>query len=146
MIVVNLVTEELVRACDYCGVRSGSSVDKFAETGLTRAPGTKVAAPLIAESPINLECKVTQVIELPSHDMFLAEIVDVHIREDLVDAQGAYRFDNLNLVSYIHGHYYPVDRRSLGRFGFSVMKPETIQRKREESAAKRSRMAKKPKR
>ncbi|MBQ6621453.1 MAG: flavin reductase family protein [Mogibacterium sp.] len=135
--VINLVTEDLARACDYCGVRSGASEDKFREAGLTKAAGEQVSAPMIAESPVNLECRVFEVKELPSHDVFMAEIVAVHVREDLVDEKGAYHFERLDLVSYNHGHYYRVERKSLGRFGFSVMKPKTIRRKRKEAAEKR---------
>lgn len=126
--VINLVTEELARAADYCGVRSGSKVDKFREMDLHKVPADIVAAPLIAESPVNLECKVFDVKELPSHDMFMAEIVAVHIDEDLVDEKGAYHFDYLDLISYNHGHYYKVSRKPTGRFGFSVMKPKTRKR------------------
>ena len=126
--VINLVTEDLTRTADLCGVRSGAVMDKFQETGLTKTPADEISAPLIAESPVNLECRVFDVRELPSHDMFMAEIVAVHIREDLVDAQGSYHFDHMDLTAYSHGFYYRVSRRPLGRFGFSVMKPKTRKR------------------
>ena len=126
--VINLVTKELAEAADFCGVRSGNDTDKFRQAGLTKVPADLVSAPMIAESPVNLECKVFEVKELPSHDMFLAEIVAVHVDGRLVDGAGAYHFDELDLVSYNHGHYYPVSRRPLGRFGYSVMKPKTKKR------------------
>ena len=126
--VINLVTKDLAEAADYCGVRSGAELDKFSRTGLTRAPASCVKAPLIAESPVSLECRVFEVKEFPTHDMFLAEIVAVHVDSALVDENGAYRFDRLELVSYNHGHYYPVSTRPLGRFGYSVMKPKTKKR------------------
>ena len=86
--VINLCTEDLVKATDYCGVKSGSDVDKFKEMGLTKEPADIVKCPMIKESPINLECKVTQVVELGSHDMFMAEIVKVHAAEELFDEEG----------------------------------------------------------
>ncbi len=137
--VINLVTRELTASADYCGVRSGADVDKFKERGLTKAAADLVDAPLIAESPVNLECRVFDIRELPSHDMFLAEIVAVHISEDLVDENGAYRFDLADLTGYSHGSYYGVSRKPLGRFGFSVMKPKTARRIRREKAAGRRR-------
>ena len=130
--VINLVTEELTEAADFCGVRSGESVDKFARAGLTKAPADEVAPPLIAESPVNLECRVFDVKELPSHDMFMAEIVAVHISEDLVDEKNAYHFNNVDLTAYSHGSYYKVSRKPIGRFGFSVMKQKTKKRLRTE--------------
>ena len=126
--VINLVTADLASAADFCGVRSGRDMDKFEKAGLTRQAGDQVKAPLIAESPVNLECKVFDVKELPTHDMFLAEIVAVHIDETLKDEAGAYHFEGLDLVNYNHGHYYPVSRRPFGRFGYSVMKPKTKRR------------------
>ncbi len=126
--VINIVTEELARAADFCGVRSGADMDKFQKTGLTKAPADEVHAPMIAESPVNLECRVAEVIELPSHDMFLAEIVAVHISRDLADADGSYHFNRMSLVGYSHGFYYRVSKKPLGRFGFSVMKPKTAKR------------------
>lgn len=138
---INLVTEEIAEAADLCGVKSGREVDKFIETGLTKERADKISAPLIAESPVSLECRVVEVKELPSHDMFLAEIIAVHIDESLVGADGAYDFGKLGLVSYNHGNYYPIKRTPIGRFGFSVMKPGTrkrINRERAERSRKRS--------
>lgn len=141
--VINLVTEELTQAADYCGVRSGAEHDKFREMQLTKVPGNEVKAPMIAESPVSLECKVFEVKELPSHDMFLAEIVAVHIDEAFISDKGAYRFNQMGLTGYSHGFYYRMGRKSLGRFGFSVMKPKTRRRlnqqRRQQKSRKKSR-------
>lgn len=139
--VINLVHDDIAFACDWCGVKSGRDFDKFKEMNLTRVEADVVKAPMIKESKINIECKVKQVIELGSHDMFLAEIVAVHIDSDLVDENGAYSFDNMTLVSYCHGNYYKVSRKPIGKFGYSVMKPKTLKRIRREEHEKR--MAKK---
>lgn len=119
--VINLTTEALVKETDYCGVRSGSKVDKFAETGLTAVPGTRVNAPLIAEAPVNLECRVTEVKELGSHDMFLAEVVAVHADEAYMDEQGRFDLSLAKPIVYSHGTYYCLGK-PLGTFGYSVKK------------------------
>ena len=120
--VINLVNKQLASYADWCGVRSGRKYNKFMETGLTPVRATKVNAPMIEESPVNLECKVTQIIPLGSHDMFLAEVVAVHVNEKLfspkTDAIDLLRAD---LVTYSHGHYYTLGD-ILGKFGFSVEK------------------------
>ncbi|MBQ7703530.1 MAG: flavin reductase family protein [Firmicutes bacterium] len=135
--VINLCTEELVKATDYCGVKSGRDVDKFKEMGLTKEPADIVKCPMIKESPINLECKVTQVIELGSHDMFMAEIVKVHAADELFDEEGRMDPVKAGLVAYIHGEYYPVKRTPLGKFGYSIMKPKTKKRLSKEAHMKR---------
>ncbi|MBQ0078754.1 MAG: flavin reductase family protein [Eubacterium sp.] len=127
--VINLTTEELAKATDFCGVRSGRDMDKFKEAGLTAVPSQKVAAPSIAESPVNLECKVVEVHEYPSHDMFVAEIVSVSVNEELMDENDKLRLDKAGLIVYNHGSYQGVKRSELGTFGFSVMKPKTKRRK-----------------
>ena len=123
--VINLTSRELTKACDLCGVRSGRDMDKFEAAGLTKEAASHVDAPMIAESPISLECVVKSVTELPSHDMFLAEIVAVHIDEELISAEGRYKVEDMDLVSYCHGEYLPVGHRPLGFFGYSIMKPKT---------------------
>lgn len=123
--VINLTSRELTKACDLCGVRSGRDMDKFEAAGLTKEAATHVDAPMIAESPISLECVVKSITELPSHDMFLAEIVAVHIDEELISAEGRYKVEDMDLVSYCHGEYLPVGHRPLGFFGYSIMKPKT---------------------
>lgn len=126
--VINLCSEELAFATDYCGVKSGRDIDKFKEQKLTPVKGELVSAPLIAEAPVNLECKVTQVIELPTHDMFMAEIVRVHVNDEFVNEKNKILMEKMNLVCYSHGEYYGMKRRPLGKFGYSVMKPKTRKR------------------
>ena len=126
--IINLTTEELAFATDWCGVKSGRDFDKFAEQKLTAVPGEKVACPSIKESPINIECRVKDIIELGSHDMFIAEIVSVSADEKIIDEKGAVRLDRAGLIAYNHGHYFPLKKEEAGRFGFSVMKPKTRKR------------------
>lgn len=126
--VVNLVNKELVYATDYCGVKSGRDTDKFKEMKLTPLPSKYVAAPGIEESPVNLECKVTQVLELGSHDLFLAEIVGVTIDEKYMDENGKFHLNDAGLVSYSHGEYYELGEK-LGTFGYSVKKEKNVRRK-----------------
>ena len=135
--VVNLVNEDLVRAADFCGVKSGQHVDKWNEMGLHKEAAAEVNVQMIAESPVNLECVVREVKELGSHDMFLAEIVAVHMDEAYASEDGAYQFDRMKLISYVHGHYFGLRRGPLGSFGYSIMKPRTQRRKRREAAEKR---------
>lgn len=119
--VVNLATEKLTKAMDFCGVRSGRDMDKFAETGLTRMKAEKVAAPLIGESPVCLECKVRQVIELGSHDVFLADIVAVQVDDQYLDEKGKFHLNDAKLVAYSHGTYFGLGKE-IGTFGYSVRK------------------------
>lgn len=119
--VINLVTKDLVFATDYCGVKSGRDVDKFKEMKLKKGKAEKVAAPLIAQSPVNLECRVTECKELGSHHMFVAEIVSVHIEEKYMDEKGKFHLNETGLVTYSHGEYFALGKR-LGSFGYSVKK------------------------
>ncbi len=119
--VVNLVHEPLVRACDFCGVRSGRDVDKFREMNLTPVAVEGVTAPAIAESPLNLACKVKQIIPLGSHDMFLAEVVSVTVDERYVDEKGTLHLNDAGLMAYSHGTYFKLGKK-LGTFGYSVRK------------------------
>ncbi len=126
--VINLTTEKLAFATDYCGVRSGRDVDKFKEQNLTPAESQVVSCPSIAESPVNIECRVTEIKELGSHDMFLAEIVSVSVDEDLMDEKGRLCLEEAGLIAYNHGHYFGLKKNEIGRFGYSVMKPKTRKR------------------
>ena len=119
--VINLVNDKLVRAADWCGVRSGRDFDKFAEMNLTPVRGNTVTAPLIEESPVNIECKVEQVIELGSHDMFIAYVTDVWADEEYMDNNGKFLLNDTGLVTYSHGEYFGMGER-LGGFGYSVKK------------------------
>ena len=137
--VINLTTEGLAFATDWCGVKSGRDFDKFKEQKLTPAQSEVVSCPQIAESPISLECRVTDVVELGSHDMFMAEIVSVSADEKLIDEKGAIHLERAGLVAYNHGHYYPIKKQEIGRFGYSVMKPKTRKRyEAEKKAASRN--------
>ena len=137
--VINLVPANLAKAMDYCGVRSGRDVDKFGSQGLTREEADTVSAPLIAESPVNIECKVTDIKRMPTHDMFMAEITAVHIDEKYVDEKGAYDFGAMDLVAFNHGKYYRLLPEEIGTFGFSVMKPKTVKRRNAEKARHKKR-------
>ena len=118
--VVNLVTSRLQRACDWCGVRSGRDYDKWAECGLTPAPATTLGlAPAIAESPVSIECRVRDVLELGSHHMFLADVTAVQVEESLLDERGRLDLARAGLTAYSHGEYFELGRR-IGTFGYSV--------------------------
>lgn len=122
--VINLTTRELVYATDYCGVKSGRDVDKFAEMGLTPVAASIVRAPMIGESPVNLECQVTQVQQLGSHAMFLAEVVAVHAEDRYMDADHKFHLEQADPIVYSHGAYLLCGEQ-LGTFGYSVRrKPE----------------------
>ena len=119
--VVNLTTRKLCYATDYCGVKSGRNTDKFADMHLTPQQSVKIAAPAIKESPVNIECKVKDIIELGSHDMFIAEVVAVNVDEKLLDSKGALRLQDADLIAYSHGQYYTLGD-NIGKFGYSVKK------------------------
>ena len=120
--VINLTTEQLVRAADYCGVRSGRDEDKFKAMGLTAVSSAVVKAPTIAESPISVECRVKQVIPLGSHDMFIAEVVNVSVDEQYIDPEsGKFDLQRAKLIAYSHGEYYKLGE-AIGHFGWSVRK------------------------
>lgn len=119
--VINLTTKDLAFATDYCGVKSGRDVDKFKEMGLTPISADKVKAPLIKESPINIECRVTEVKRLGSHDMFLAEVVAVHADEMYMDEKGKFRLEDAQPIVYSHGNYL-LTGECIGTFGYSVKK------------------------
>ncbi len=119
--VVNLTNNELTRATDWCGVRSGRDYDKFKEMRLTPQESQKISAPGIAESPVNIECKVKQIIELGTHDMFIAEVVCVTVDEKYLDDRGTLDLKKADLVAYSHGEYFALGKK-LGKFGYSVAK------------------------
>lgn len=119
--VINLTTRELVFATDYCGVKSGRDTDKWKEMHLTPLPALKVAAPLVAQSPVNIECRVVQTIPLGTHDMFLARVEAVHAQETYLDEKGKFDLSKAEPIVYSHGVYYELGQE-LGRFGYSVKK------------------------
>ena len=119
--VINLTNESLVKACDYCGVVSGRDVDKFAKTGLTPIPMEHVHAMGIDESPVNMECKITEKRELGSHTMFIAEVVGDTVADRYMDETGKFHINESGLVMYSHGEYFALGKK-LGKFGYSVKK------------------------
>lgn len=119
--VINLTTEKLAFATDYCGVKSGRDVDKWKEMRLTKIPGSAVQVPLIGESPVNIECRVKEVIELGSHHMFVADVVAVHAQEKYMDKKGKFDLAKADPIVYSHGTYYTIGK-PLGTFGYSVKK------------------------
>lgn len=119
--VINLTTEELAFATDYCGVRSGRDVDKFKEAHLTKEPAQFVKAPMIQESPVSIECRVTEVKELGSHHMFLAEVLAVHAQQEYIDKNNKFQLNKAKPIVYSHGEYLGTGK-SLGTFGYSVKK------------------------
>ena len=119
--VINLVTEDLVRACDWCGVKSGRDFDKFAEQKLSEYVSGYMDTPAIAESPVNIYCRVKDVLPLGSHDMFVSEVVGITVDEGYMNESGKFELNSTGLVTYSHGEYFKLGQ-NLGRFGFSVKK------------------------
>lgn len=132
--VINLTTGSLAKATDYCGVRSGRQVDKFLEMHLTPSPSRKISAPGIMESPVNIECRVKEIIKLGSHDMFLAEVVGVDVDEKYLDENGKFHLNDAGLIAYSHGEYFSLGEY-VGKFGYSVRKnkPDKTEKKRRQS-------------
>lgn len=118
---VNLATSSLIRAVDSCGVYTGAKMNKFERFGLTPESGSAVKAPVIAECPLSLECRITDIIPLGSHEMFLADIVAVDVDEALVDEAGKLHLDKANLIAFAHGEYFELGKK-IGTFGYSVRK------------------------
>ena len=122
--VINLPTQQLIRAVDYCGVKSGRNTDKFKEMNLTAEPAEKISAPILAQSPVNIECKVRDIVELGTHHMFIADIVSLNVAKELLDNAGKLHLDKANLIAYAHGEYFALGKK-LGTFGYSVRKKKT---------------------
>lgn len=127
--VINLTTEELAFATDYCGVKSGRDVDKFKETGLTREKAEKVKVPMIAEAPVSIECKVKEIRELGSHHMFIAQVAAVHADEKYMDEKNRFDLNRAGPIVYSHGEYLGTGKK-LGTFGYSVKKAKKQAKKR----------------
>ncbi len=119
--VVNLTTKELTLATDLCGVRSGKEIDKFETAHLTPGKCQKISAPLIMESPVNMECRVKKMIPLGSHVMFIAEVLGVHVSKEYLNEKGSLQLQKTGLMAYSHGEYYELGRK-IGSFGYSVQK------------------------
>ena len=118
---INMTTKELVRAADWCGVHTGAKVDKFERCRLSREPANELSCPILSDSPLVLECRVTDIVKLGTHDMFMADIVAVDVAEELLDESGKLHLERAGLVAYAHGTYYELGKR-LGSFGFAVAK------------------------
>lgn len=128
--VINLTNESLIRATDYCGVKSGRDVDKWQECHLTKEKADTVKCPLIEESPVNIECKVKEIKELGSHHMFIADVTSVHVDEKYMDEKNSFHLNDSGLIAYSHGTYFSLGRK-LGTFGYSIRKKKTnIKKKR----------------
>lgn len=119
--VINLTTKKLVYATDFCGVKSGRDVDKIKKMHLSLLPGEKVKVPLLADSPVNLECKVQQTLRLGTHDMYIAQVAAVHADEAYLDEKGRFSLNKAEPIAYSHGEYYLLGKK-LGKFGYSVKK------------------------
>lgn len=119
--VINLTTKELAYATDWCGVRSGAKYDKFKEMNLTKEKANFVKCPLIKESPVSVECKVKEIRQLGSHDLFVAEVLSIDADDKYIDENGAFDISKCDLIAYANGGYYTLDKK-IGKFGYSVQK------------------------
>ena len=119
--VINLTTEKLAYATDWCGVKSGKNVDKFKEMHLTKEKAKFVECPMIKESPVSIECKVTEIKKIGSHDMFIADVLAINAGEEYIDEKGAFDISKCNLIAYANGGYYSLGKK-IGKFGYSVQK------------------------
>ena len=126
--VINIPTENMLKAVDFCGVRSGKNTDKLKITGLEIEKGDKIETPSLKQSPLTLECRVKSITHLGSHDMFLAEIVAVRIDESLLDRNGVFNIEKAKLITYCHGAYFALGSK-LGKFGFAVAKKKNRRQK-----------------
>ncbi|MBR1631807.1 MAG: flavin reductase family protein [Paludibacteraceae bacterium] len=136
--VINLTNRSMARAADWCGVKSGRMVNKFQAMHLTPEKGHQVDAPIIVEAPVSIECRVRQVMPLGSHDMFIADVVNIQADEQYIDPQtGRFDMQAADLIAYAHGNYYALGQQ-IGRFGWSVMKKRTRQRLRRTSGKGRT--------
>ena len=141
--VINLTTEKLAYATDFCGVRSGRDVDKFRKLNLTKEKAQFVSAPMIGEAPVSIECRVREVKELGSHDMFLADVLAVHADEAYMDKNNRFHLNDAGLLVYSHGEYLAGGRK-VGTFGYSVKKKQQkkqMQKKLDKKSDRESEMA-----
>ena len=125
--VINLTNNELAKATDWCGVRSGSKYDKFREMKLHKEKANFVKCPMIKESPVSVECKVKEIKELGSHHMFIAEVLAINSDEKYINDKGAFDISKCNLIAYSNGHYYQMGKK-IGKFGFSVKKKKKLKK------------------
>lgn len=123
---VNLPTSKMTKSVDYCGVRSGRTIDKISEMGFSMKEGTHIKAPYIDDCPISIECKVKNIIPLGTHDIFIAEVLGSHINKNIIDEKGKIHFEKADLITYCHGSYYRMEKHELGSFGYSVAKKASL--------------------
>ena len=126
--VINLTTKDLAYATDWCGVKTGAKVDKFAEMHLTKEKAKFVKCPMIKESPVSVECKVKEIKELGTHHMFVAEVLGINADEKYIDEKGAFDISKCDLIAYSNGNYYSLDKK-IGKFGYSVQKNKKRRKK-----------------
>lgn len=130
--IINLPTENIVKAVDYCGCRTGAKENKLEKCGLTVTKGVKVNAPMIDQSPVSIECKVSEIVPLGSHHMFIADIIGVNVSEDLLDEKGKLHLSKANLCAYAHGEYFSLGKQ-IGDFGFSVRRKSVEKRRKQQN-------------
>lgn len=126
--VINFTNKDLAYATDWCGVRTGAKVDKFKQMNLTKEKGKFVKCPVIKESPVSIECKVKEIKELGSHDMFIAEILSIDVEDKYIDTKGAFDITKCNLITYANGKYFALGKQ-VGKFGYSVQKKKKTSKK-----------------
>ena len=126
--VINLTNKNLARATDWCGVKTGSQVDKFKEMKLTKEKANFVKCPMIKESPVSVECKVREIQEMGSHHVFVADVLAINADKQYIDEKGAFDISKCDLIAYANGHYYALGKK-IGKFGFSVQKKKKNRRK-----------------
>ena len=136
--VINLTSADMIKALDGCGMLTGAKVDKFKKFGLEKQEASEVKCPLVAQSPLSLECRVTQIIPLGSHDMFLADILHVHVDESLLDKEGKLHLERAHLAAFAHGEYFELGKK-IGTFGFSATKKKKAQAQKKTPGAKGTR-------
>lgn len=127
--VINLTTKDMIKITDFCGVKSGKVMDKIKHLGLKLNSGVSIKTPSLDISPVSLECKLKSITPLGTHDMFLLDIINVKINEDIIDEKGKIRFDKADLITYSHGEYFPINSKALGSFGYSVRKKASNNKK-----------------
>ncbi len=126
--VINLTNKQLAKATDWCGVKTGAKVDKFKEMKLHKEKANFVKCPMIKESPVSVECRVTEIKELGSHHMFVADVLAINADEKYIDEKGAFDISKCDLIAYSNGHYYSLGKK-IGKFGYSVQKRKNIRKK-----------------
>ena len=134
--IINLTNEKLAFATDWCGVKSGKDFDKFKEMNLTKEKANHVKCPIIKESPVAVECKVKEIRQLGSHHMFIAEVLSIDADKKYIDENGAFDISKCDLIAYCNGGYYSLDKK-IGKFGYSVQKKNTNNKKRDNKTVKR---------